>query len=64
MPSRADACPHCGYVGQGPKCPTCRSAAIEKISMGNKVVAAGLFGLFSLGHLSKTFICGDCGYKW
>lgn len=47
-----------------PKCPTCGSTAVEKISGANKVGAAFLFGVFSLGHLSKTFKCQNCNYKW
>lgn len=47
-----------------PKCPTCGSTNIEKISGVNKVASAGLFGLFSLGHISKTFRCKNCDYKW
>lgn len=62
--SRAESCPHCGRVPEGPRCPTCKSLVVEKISLGNKVVAAGLIGILSLGHLSKTFKCGECGYKW
>ncbi len=64
IPSKSDTCPACGYVFQGPKCITCGSRAVEKISLGNKAVAAGLFGVLSLGHLSKTFKCWECGYKW
>jgi transposase-like protein len=47
-----------------PKCPTCNSERIEKISGSSKVGGAVLFGLFALGHISKTFKCDNCGYKW
>ena len=47
-----------------PKCPTCGSTNIEKISGANKVTSAVVFGVFSLGHISKTFKCKNCGYKW
>ena len=47
-----------------PKCPTCHSTNIEKISGTNKVAAVALFGVFSLGHIDKTFKCKNCGYKW
>ena len=63
----ANSCPHCGCpVNQnsGPKCPTCGSKDVEKISMGNKVGSAVLFGVFSLGHVSKAFKCKKCGNKW
>lgn len=46
------------------KCPTCNSTVVKKISGGNKVGAVALFGVFSLGHISKTFKCESCGYKW
>jgi len=47
-----------------PKCPTCGSINVQKISKSNKVGSALLFGVFSIGHLSKTFKCSGCGYKW
>jgi predicted RNA-binding Zn-ribbon protein involved in translation (DUF1610 family) len=50
--------------GPKPKCPTCGSEDLERISTGSKVGRAVMLGLFSLGHLSKTFICRNCGYKW
>ena len=46
-----------------PKCPTCGSTNIKKISTTRKVVGAGLFGLFSKDATSQ-FCCGSCGYKW
>jgi len=50
--------------GNLPKCPTCGSTNIEKISTGTKVGAAALFGLFALAKISKTFKCRNCGYQW
>ena len=47
-----------------PHCPTCQSTNIKKISTTNKVGSAVAFGVFSLGHLSKTFKCNDCGMKF
>lgn len=47
-----------------PRCPTCGSEKIHKISTANKVVRAGLLGIFSLGQISKTFECDNCHYKW
>lgn len=46
------------------KCPTCNSTDVTKISGANKVGAVALFGVFSMGHISKTFKCNKCGYKW
>lgn len=47
----------------GPRCPTCGSASIEKISATSKVTGGLLFGLFS-SNVRKTFRCKNCGYKW
>lgn len=45
-----------------PKCPTCGSLEIEKISAGDIVKTMFLFG--SLKNFSSTFKCKQCGYKW
>ena len=70
------ACPSCGSIRTIPmqqvrdsdvsevRCPTCNSLDIQKIGGGNKVGSALLFGVLSLGHISKTFKCRHCGYKW
>lgn len=47
-----------------PKCPTCGSPDIEKITAANKVKNAALWGVFALRHLSKTYKCNNCDYKW
>lgn len=64
----AISCPHCGCPlkeqVEKPKCPTCGSVNIEKISLGGKVGSAALFGVFAIGHISKTFKCKNCGHKW
>lgn len=46
-----------------PKCPTCQSPDVEKISLSSKVVGGALFGLFS-SNVRKTMHCKNCGYKW
>ena len=46
-----------------PKCPTCQSTNIEKISTAKKVVHGAAFGLFSNTARSQ-FHCNNCGYKW
>lgn len=46
-----------------PKCPTCGSTNIEKISLGKKAVSGALFGLFS-SNVRKSMHCKSCGYKW
>ena len=46
-----------------PKCPTCGSANLKRISMSSKVASVAMFGLFSTKR-SKTFHCNNCGYEW
>lgn len=47
-----------------PHRPTCQSTNIHKISTTNKVGSAVKFGVFSVGHISKTFKCESCGMKF
>ena len=46
-----------------PKCPTCQSYNIQKISTTSKVVHGAAFGLFSKTARSQ-FKCNNCGYVW
>ena len=46
-----------------PKCPTCGSTNIKKISATKRWIGAGLFGLAS-SDFGKTMQCDECGYKW
>ena len=46
-----------------PKCPTCGSANVERISTGKKVVGAAAFGVLS-SDVRNTMHCKNCGYKW
>lgn len=46
-----------------PKCPTCGSTNVERISTAQKAFGFALVGLFS-SNLGKTMHCKDCGYKW
>lgn len=46
-----------------PKCPTCQSINIEKISTASKAAGAFAFGIFSTTARSQ-FKCNNCGYKW
>ena len=50
-------------VKSTPKCPTCQSTNIKKISTMSKVAGAVSFGLFSKTARSQ-FKCLSCGYKW
>lgn len=46
-----------------PKCPTCGSTNIERISGIKRFVTTGLFGLAS-SNIGKTMHCKNCGCKW
>lgn len=46
-----------------PKCPTCGSTNIRKISTGERMVSVGILGLFSK-KINKSFKCNACGYTW
>lgn len=46
-----------------PKCPTCGSLKVRKISTGERVASVGFFGLFSK-KINKSFKCDNCGYMW
>lgn len=46
-----------------PKCPTCGSTNIRKISTGERMVSVGMLGLFSK-KINKSFKCNSCGYTW
>lgn len=46
-----------------PKCPTCGSTNIRKISGVERGASIAVFGLFSK-KINKSFKCGNCGYTW
>lgn len=46
-----------------PKCPTCGSTNIEKISMTRKAFGGAMFGIFS-SDVRNTMRCKNCGHKW
>lgn len=46
-----------------PKCPTCNSTNIKKISTGERVTSVAMLGLFSK-KINKSFKCKNCGYTW
>lgn len=46
-----------------PKCPTCNSTNLKKISATSKVVNTAVFGLFGTKRF-KQFHCNNCGYEW
>lgn len=46
-----------------PKCPTCGSTNIKKISITKKAFGGAMFGLFS-SDIRNTMQCKNCGAKW
>lgn len=46
-----------------PKCPTCGSTNIRKMSGLERGASIVAFGVFSK-NINKTFKCGNCGYTW
>lgn len=46
-----------------PKCPTCGSTNVNKISTAKKAAGFLAVGVFS-SNLGKTMECKNCGYKW
>ena len=46
-----------------PKCPTCNSTNLKKVSATSKVVNTAVFGLFGTKRF-KQFHCNNCGYEW
>jgi len=47
-----------------PRCPTCQSGNIEKISIVSKAGSVALVGALAIGKVSKTFKCNSCEYQW
>lgn len=46
-----------------PRCPTCHSTNIKRISSTKRWLTIGLFGLAS-SDIGKTMVCKNCGYKF
>lgn len=46
-----------------PKCPTCQSMNLKKISTTSKVVNTAVWGIFGTKR-HKTFHCNNCRYEW
>ncbi len=46
-----------------PKCPTCGSTRISKISNLNRAASVAAFGGMSK-KINKSFKCDNCGYTW
>lgn len=46
-----------------PRCPTCNSTNVQKISVAKKATGFALVGIFS-SNFGKTMQCKNCGYKF
>lgn len=46
-----------------PKCPTCGSTSIRRISTLDRAVSIGILGIFS-GKIGKNYECLNCKAKW
>lgn len=47
-----------------PKCPTCQSADIKKISDLSKAGSVAVLGVLAAGKVSKQWHCNNCGSEW
>ncbi len=47
-----------------PKCPTCNSVDIKKISVISKAGSVFLWGVFAVGKVAKQWQCNNCGSEW
>lgn len=47
-----------------PKCPTCQSSNIKKISELSKVGSVAVWGVLAAGKVSKQWHCNNCGSEW
>lgn len=46
-----------------PKCPTCQSTDIKKVSTASKAGSVFMWGLLSQ-KVKKQWHCNNCGYEW
>lgn len=47
-----------------PRCPICQSKNLKKITVGSKLLAAGMVGVFAAPYTSKTYECMNCHVKF
>ena len=47
-----------------PRCPTCGSDDVGRISGSDKVGSALLVGIYSMGTLTKNYQCNNCKHRW
>jgi uncharacterized OB-fold protein len=64
---KAISCPNCGYQTPQPRCITCKSTNIVRISDESQFVTAFLQALTNKGVdvlAGKTYICKHCDTSW
>lgn len=47
-----------------PRCPTCRSKNIKRISGLSKAGSVAMWGVFAAGKVSKQWHCNNCKHEW
>lgn len=51
------------YVPNEPKCPTCGSTLVKRLSVVNRGASVAVWGVYS-NKFNKSFECKNCGYTW
>lgn len=51
------------YVPNEPKCPTCGSTLVKRLSVVNRGASVAVLGVYS-NKFNKSFECKNCGYTW
>ncbi len=52
------------FVSNVPRCPTCGSTNVERISLKSKAGKVLLVGIFAIGRVAKSFKCNTCKHQW
>ncbi|MEX0754987.1 MAG: 50S ribosomal protein L7/L12 [Actinomycetota bacterium] len=47
-----------------PKCPTCGSPNVRRITGSAKTARVALIGVFAAPKVMKSYECGNCGARW